>query len=86
MKALLTGLAVAILSVSAAQADKHDRQPAVRYVNTNNCSWSGGFFMSPVQCHERMAKDYDSCRKYLIEHGDTGASAYWWCTSQKYTN
>jgi hypothetical protein len=58
MRALLTGLAVAILSASAAQADQHDRQPAVRYVTTNNCSATTGFAISPVQCAERMAKDY----------------------------
>jgi hypothetical protein len=86
MKALLAGLAVAVLSVSAAQADKQERPPTARLVNTSNCSagnWPG---MSPVQCHERMAKDYDSCRKYVIEHGEVAAAAWWWCTSQGYKN
>jgi hypothetical protein len=86
MKALLAGLAVAVLSVSAAQADKQERHPAARLVNTSNCSVTIWPAISPVQCHERMAKDYESCRKYVIEHGETAASASWWCTSQGYTN
>jgi hypothetical protein len=85
MKALLAGLAVAVLLVSAAQADKQERHPAARLVNTSNCSVTIWPAISPVQCHERMAKDYESCRKYVIEHGETGASASRWCTSQGYT-
>jgi len=69
---LAVGLAVAALSISTAKADD------------NKCSASAGV-ISPVQCQKRMAKDYEACRKYIVEHGENSTVAWWWCTSQGYT-
>ncbi|HEX7894959.1 MAG TPA: hypothetical protein VF447_12260 [Terriglobales bacterium] len=69
---LVVGLAVAVLSASAANAE----QPV-------QCSWSHGI-ISPVPRHKRMAKNYEACRKYVMEHGETAAVTSWWCTSQGY--
>jgi hypothetical protein len=74
MKALLlltAGLATAILPVTVKAAEPY------------KCSWSTGT-VSSVPCAPRLAKNYEACRKYLIEHGEM--SPTWWCTSQGYKN
>jgi hypothetical protein len=68
---LIVGLAVAILSISTANADY-------------KCSFTGNG-PSPVPCAKRYAVNYEACRKYVIEHGATSGEAMWRCTSQGYT-
>src|SRR5579871_1512022 len=73
MKALLlltVGLATTILPM-----------PTTNAAEPYKCSWSGGT-ISPVPCAPRLAKNYEACRKYLIDHGEP--SPGWWCTSQGY--
>jgi hypothetical protein len=90
MRSPLLLLAVLLSIASMAPASAGPRGGSVDKVATSDphevkCSWSSGQ-ISPVQCGKRYAKDYESCRKYVIERGETAASALWWCTSQGYTN
>jgi len=62
---------VGLLSMPAAQAE-------------SKCSSSLGFRAGPVPCGPRYAVNYEACRKYVMDRGETGTSAMYYCTTQGY--
>jgi hypothetical protein len=68
------GLAVAILSIAPANAQK--------YEDKWKCSTTTWPMVSPVQCAKPKASNYVECTRMLMDKGWRAADTWYGCTNQ----
>ena len=78
---LVVGLAFAILSIAAANAEKSRKNEV-----TNKCSSTTWPVISAVQCYKPFATSYVECVKMVTDKGWRSSDAWWGCSNQGFKN
>jgi hypothetical protein len=77
----VAGLAVAILSITPANAEKNRKNE-----DSYKCSTTTFPVLSAVQCNKPVAKSYVECVEITTQKGWRGSDAWWGCSSQGFKN
>jgi len=77
----VAGLAVAILSIAPANAEKSRKNE-----DSYKCSTTTAPVISAVQCSKTVAPSYVDCTTRVKQGGWEPSFAWWWSTNQGYKN
>ena len=77
----VAGLAIAILSIAPANAQKNQISQ-----DTYKCSTTTYPVHSAEQCNKPVATSYVECTKMLMDKGWRASDVWWGCTNQKFKN
>jgi hypothetical protein len=81
----VAGLAVAILSIAPASAEKRVASTTLT-TTTGNCSTTTWPTVSPVPCTKPSAHSYVECATMVRKLGVEPSGAWWWCSNQGFKN
>ena len=75
------GLAVAIISIAPANAEKN-----IKVEDTYKCSTTTWPVISAFQCNKPVATSYVECVKMVTDKGWRSSDAWWGCSNQGFKN